>query len=110
MGVKITEAVHDDKASVDGILAEYGITSQKNLWHKCKNLCAKSWDELVKVQQAAIVSPAEARAACDMMGLTMEKLKEYLKKNEFNLKGKKDALVARVWQSLEREDVTIVLG
>ena len=40
-GIYISEAVHDDKSSVDQILQEYGIISQKDLWHKCKSLTRK---------------------------------------------------------------------
>jgi hypothetical protein len=40
-GVRIAEVVHDDKGSVDSILAEMSIESQKDLWHKAKKLMQK---------------------------------------------------------------------
>jgi hypothetical protein len=77
--VHISEVVHDDKALVDGILGKYGIHSSKDLWHKCKSICAKLRDDLVKACITAIAAPQHARAACDLKSLTVEKLKEYLK-------------------------------
>jgi ribonuclease HI len=103
-GIHIVEAVHDDKCSVDGILADYGIWSSKDLWHKCKNLCSKFRDELVKVRREAIASPGEARAACDLKTLTVDKLKEFLKASNLEVKGGKDALIARVWLFLKKEE------
>jgi hypothetical protein len=103
-GVHISEAVHDDKASVDGILGEYGIHSSKDLWHRCKSLCAKFRDDLVKARRTAIASPEHARAACDLKSLRVENLKDYLKAHGLNLKGRKDALVARVWESLDKQE------
>jgi hypothetical protein len=101
-GVNIVEAVHDDKTSVDGILTEYGIWSSKDLWHKCKSLCSKFREELVKVRREAIAAPGGARAACDLKTMTVDKLKAFLKEHNLDLKGRKDALVARVWTFLEK--------
>jgi hypothetical protein len=42
--------VHDDKGSVDVILAEHNIISQKDLWHKCKILNRKFGKELLKAK------------------------------------------------------------
>jgi hypothetical protein len=47
--MNIVECVHDDKASVDTILAELGIHSSKDLWHKAKKLCGKFKEELGNV-------------------------------------------------------------
>jgi hypothetical protein len=101
--VNSIEAVHDDKASVDGILAVYGIWSSKNLWHKCKSLCSKFREDLVKMRREAIASQGEVRApACDLKTMTVDKLKAFLKENNLYLKGRKDALVDRVWTFLEK--------
>jgi hypothetical protein len=37
-GIKIFEVVHDDKCSVDTLLTNQKIVSQKDLWHKYKKL------------------------------------------------------------------------
>jgi hypothetical protein len=40
-GVCIAEVVHDNKGSVDFILAEISIELQKELWHKARKLMQK---------------------------------------------------------------------
>ena len=50
--MKIAEVVHDDKRIVDDILENFGIISQKDLWHKCKHFLKNLQKELVdKVTQ-----------------------------------------------------------
>ncbi|KAL2650226.1 hypothetical protein R1flu_018354 [Riccia fluitans] len=40
-GLNIVEVIHDDNAQVDAILNQHNILSQKDLWHKCKNVTGK---------------------------------------------------------------------
>jgi hypothetical protein len=103
-GVLIVEAVHDDKTSVDGILTEYGIWSSKDLWHKCKSLCSKFKDDLIKARRTAIENSEEARASCDLQSKTVKKLQEYLKLQGLTMKERKDALVAKVWEVLDKKE------
>ncbi|KAL2634056.1 hypothetical protein R1flu_005535 [Riccia fluitans] len=35
------EVIHDDNMQVDAILSQHNILSQKDLWHKCKNIMGK---------------------------------------------------------------------
>jgi hypothetical protein len=106
-GVILSEVVHDDKASVDSILAELGVHSSKDLWHKCKSFCAKFKDELTKAKRGVVSNLSEARCAQDLHSLTIPTLKEQLKAAGLDLKGKKDDLVQRLWTSLEREEETV---
>ncbi|KAL2635273.1 hypothetical protein R1flu_006752 [Riccia fluitans] len=39
--LNIVEVIHDDNAQVDAILSQHNILSQKDLWHKCKNVMGK---------------------------------------------------------------------
>ncbi|GAQ82597.1 hypothetical protein KFL_001170010, partial [Klebsormidium nitens] len=103
-GVKLVEVVHDDKASVDSILAELDIDSQKDLWHKCKKLVAYFNEEVAKAKRGDLTSLSEARCAQDLQRLTVAVLKEHLKAAKLDLKGKKDELVDRLWKSFGREE------
>jgi hypothetical protein len=102
-GVNVVEGVHDDKASVDGILAEYGIWSSKDLRHKCKSLTVKFRDDLARAKREGLGCAQEARATCDLKTLCVRQLQEHLKAQGLPIKGKKDVLVERVWASLDRE-------
>jgi hypothetical protein len=82
-GVKISEVVHDDKASVDSILAEYGIKSFKDLWHKCKKLCVKFKEDLAKAKRAWLSKVEDARCLVNLKNATVRVLKEYLKANSW---------------------------
>jgi hypothetical protein len=78
-GVIVAECVHDDKASVDSILAELGIHSSKDLWHKCKKFCAQFKEDLGKAKRGSIASVEEARVSQDLDTLTAAALKKWLK-------------------------------
>lgn len=102
--MNIVECVHDDKASVDTILAELGIHSSKDLWHKAKTLCGKFKEELGKAKKGQLSSIADAKSPTDLNTLTVPVLKEYLKSQGLDLKGNKPALIDRVWKHLDKEE------
>lgn len=74
----MAEVVHDDKASVDTILAEYGIFSSKDLWHKCKKLCVKFKEDLARAKRAGLTRVEDARCLIDLKNATVPVLKEYI--------------------------------
>jgi hypothetical protein len=102
-GLIISEVVHDDKASVDSILAEFGIKSSKDLWHKCKNLCAKFKEDLARAKKAGLSKVEDAKSLIDLKSATVPMLKEYLKAHSLALSGNKDALMQRVWAHLDKD-------
>lgn len=103
-GIVLVEVVHDDKASVDSILAEFGIFSSKDLWHKCKKLCLKFKEDLARAKRAGLARVEDARCLVDLKGATVPVLKEYLKAHSLALLGNKDALMQRVWAHLDKEE------
>jgi hypothetical protein len=104
-GMNISECAHDDKASVDSILTELGIHSSKDLWHKAKKLCGKLKEDLGKAKKGQLGSVNDAKSVDDLMTLTVPILKAYMKEAGLDLKGKKAALVDRLWKHLDKEEV-----
>ncbi|KAL3693074.1 hypothetical protein R1sor_006725 [Riccia sorocarpa] len=51
-GVNIAEVIYDDNSVVDNLLAEEGTESQKDLWHKSKNLMGKFRSTLQDVRKS----------------------------------------------------------
>jgi hypothetical protein len=98
------ECVHDDKASVDTILAKLCIHSNKGFWHKAKKLCGNLKEEMGKSKRGQLASIADAKTAADLNTLIVPLLKEYLKTHNLDLKGNKPALVDRVWKHLDKEE------
>ncbi|KAL3691464.1 hypothetical protein R1sor_005115 [Riccia sorocarpa] len=82
-GILPDEVVHDDKSSVDAILRRFGIVSQKDLWHKCKNVLKKF---IVDVQQKkrTATSVREATSVADLQMLTKTQLEHWLRESTFS--------------------------
>jgi hypothetical protein len=95
-GLKIVEVVHDDKSSVDSILTELEIDSQKDLWQKTKNIGVKFRDTIARVKKGVLAKAEDARTASELESMTVAMLKEYLKNENLSLSGRKANLVARV--------------
>jgi hypothetical protein len=80
-GVPIAECVHDDKGSVDTILSELNIESQKDLWHKTKSLFKKfqkSPQELTR-KRSSVISNTTSQES--LRNLRKQTLESYLRDN-----------------------------
>ncbi|KAL3687006.1 hypothetical protein R1sor_013315 [Riccia sorocarpa] len=94
-GITPDEVVHDDKISVDAILRRQSINSQKDLWHKCKNIQRKFVDELVNLKRSPR-SVEEAEFVEDLELLTVQILKSWLRNHSSAVGGTKTILVQRI--------------
>jgi hypothetical protein len=64
--MNVVKCVHDNKASVDTILTEFGIHSSKDLWQKAKKLCGKFKEDLGKAKKGQLTSVADAKSPSDL--------------------------------------------
>jgi hypothetical protein len=103
-GVIVAECVHDDKASVDSILAELEVHSSKeSLWHKAKKFCLQFKEELGKAKKGQLGRVEDAKSPADLETMTVAALKEWLKAQKLDLKSNKAVLVERAWGQLDKE-------
>jgi hypothetical protein len=103
-GVEISEGIHDDKRSVDTILAEYNIVSQKDLWHKAKGLSNKFRDQLMRLPKDALKSIEECQSRSDVASLTMTQMQSWLRTRGLSTRGKKIDLVEAVCRVVQFPD------
>jgi hypothetical protein len=96
VGLKIKEAVHDDKNSVDTILAKLGIESQKDLWHKCKNLVSKFQSDLCDAKRKPPCAVEKSTCKLDLEMCTVPVLQKWLVSQKLSPVGKKAILVDRL--------------
>ncbi|KAL3693226.1 hypothetical protein R1sor_006877 [Riccia sorocarpa] len=94
-GILPDEIVHDDKCSVDAILRRLGIVSQKDLWHKCKNVLKKFIADVQQKKRTA-TSVREATSVADLQMLTKTQLEQWLREGGHRIGGNKAELVDRV--------------
>ncbi|KAL3701628.1 hypothetical protein R1sor_019650 [Riccia sorocarpa] len=94
-GILPDEVVHNDKSSVDAILRRFGIVSQKDLWHKCKNVLKKFIADVQQKKRTA-TSVREANSIADLQMLTKAQLELWLREGGHRIGGNKADLVNRV--------------
>jgi hypothetical protein len=98
-GIQIAEVVHDDIGSVDVILAEHNIISQKDLWHKCKILNRKFGKELLKAK--IMIAPetepiGHCTSSTQVRKYNNKSLKYWLRSRGVSMAGNKEDLVKKV--------------
>ncbi|KAL3689608.1 hypothetical protein R1sor_015917 [Riccia sorocarpa] len=87
------EVIHDGKCSFDAISRRFGIVSQKDLLHKCKNVLKKFLLEVEQKRQGAMTTE-EAQSRADLAELTKKTLEGWLRSHQ--IEGNKDELVEQV--------------
>ncbi|KAL3675849.1 hypothetical protein R1sor_025797 [Riccia sorocarpa] len=100
-GVNIAEIIHDDNTAVDSLLTQTGIESQKDLWHKSKNLMGKFRSKLQDLKMSVKDSSVESAERIEELNLyTVKQLKDWAKGKHLVLGGNKSDLVKRIAEHL----------
>ncbi|KAL3695327.1 hypothetical protein R1sor_009403 [Riccia sorocarpa] len=100
-GVNIAEIIHDDNTAVDSLLAQTGIESQKDLWHKSKNLMGKFRSKLQDLKMSVKDSSVESAESIAELNLyTVKQLRDWAKGKQLALGGNKSDLVKRIAELL----------
>ncbi|KAL3700323.1 hypothetical protein R1sor_018345 [Riccia sorocarpa] len=96
-GLNISEVIHDDCAQVDCMLAARNIVSQKDLWHKCKNLMSKFKELLQEKRRTPTDSTVEAATTIAQVAVfSVQQLRDYCRQHSLQQAGPKLLLVQRV--------------
>ncbi|KAL2635158.1 hypothetical protein R1flu_006637 [Riccia fluitans] len=96
-GLNIVEVIHDDNTQVDAILCQHNILSQKDLWHKCKNVMGKFTELLEEKRRTPQDSTVEASTTiAQVVVFSIAQLKDYCRENNLQQTGSKLCLVQRV--------------
>ncbi|KAL3684137.1 hypothetical protein R1sor_002159 [Riccia sorocarpa] len=96
-GLNISEVIHDDCAQVDSMLAARSIVSQKDLWHKCKNLMSKFKELLQEKRRTPTDSTVEAATTIAQVAVfSVQQLRDYCRQQSLLQTGSKLLLVQRV--------------
>ncbi|KAL2650928.1 hypothetical protein R1flu_019056 [Riccia fluitans] len=96
-GITIGEVIHDDNAQVDAILKAHNIVSQKDLWHKCKNVMGKFKENLQEKRRTPKESTVEAASTiAEVAVFSIVQLKEYCREHNLPQSGSKLQLMQRV--------------
>jgi hypothetical protein len=88
--------VHDNKNSVDTILAKLGIESQKDLWYKCKSLVSKFQLDLCDAKLKPPCTVEKSTCKLDLEMCTVPVLQKWLVSQKLSPIGKKAVLVDRL--------------
>ncbi|KAL2613335.1 hypothetical protein R1flu_025027 [Riccia fluitans] len=92
-GLNIVEVIHDDNTQVDAILSQHNILSQKDLWHKCKNVMGKFKEVLQEKRRTPQDSTVEAATTIAQVAVfSIAQLKDYCRENTLQQTGSKLAL------------------
>ncbi|KAL3688317.1 hypothetical protein R1sor_014626 [Riccia sorocarpa] len=98
-GLNISEVIHDDCAQVDSMLAARNIVSQKDLWHKCKNLMSKFKELLQEKRRTPTDSTVEAATTIAQVAVfSVQQLRDYCRQQSLQQGGSKLLLVQRVFE------------
>ncbi|KAL3697944.1 hypothetical protein R1sor_012020 [Riccia sorocarpa] len=98
-GLNISEVIHDDCAQVDSMLAARSIVSQKDLWHKCKNLMSKFKELLQEKRRTPTDSTVEAATTIAQVAVfSVQQLRDYCWQQSLQQTGSKLLLVQRVFE------------
>ncbi|KAL3691385.1 hypothetical protein R1sor_005036 [Riccia sorocarpa] len=104
-GLILEEVVHDDNSQVDAILNQHNIVSQKDLWHKCKNIMGKFKELLQEKRRSPTDSTVEAATTIAQVAVfSMAQLKEYCRQQGLLQSGNKLQLVQCVSVHLNLEE------
>ncbi|KAL2620955.1 hypothetical protein R1flu_001160 [Riccia fluitans] len=95
-GITIGEVIHDDNAQVDAILKAHNIVSQKDLWHKCKNVMGKFKENLQEKRTLKESIVKDATTIAEVAVFSIVQLKEYCQEHDLPQSGSKLQLVQRV--------------
>ncbi|KAL2651223.1 hypothetical protein R1flu_019351 [Riccia fluitans] len=95
-GLTIGEVIHDDNAQVDAILKAHNIVSQKDLWHKCKNVMGKFKELLQGKRRTPKESTVEAATTIAQVAVFSIVQLEYCREHDLPQSGSKLQLVQRV--------------
>ncbi|KAL2613045.1 hypothetical protein R1flu_024737 [Riccia fluitans] len=96
-GLNIVEVIHDDNTQVDAILCQHNILSQKDLWHKCKNVMGKFKGLIQEKRRTPQDSMVEVAITIAQVAVfSIAQLKDYCWENNLQQTGSKLALVQRV--------------
>ncbi|KAL2634236.1 hypothetical protein R1flu_005715 [Riccia fluitans] len=96
-GLTIGEVIHDDNAQVDAILKAHNIMSQKDLWHKRKNVMGKFKELLQEKRRTPKESTVEAATTIAQVAVfSIVQLKEYCREHDLPQSGSKLQLVQRM--------------
>ncbi|KAL2611610.1 hypothetical protein R1flu_023302 [Riccia fluitans] len=87
-GLNIVEVIHDDNAQVDAILSQHNILSQKDLWHKCKNVMGKFKELLQEKRRTPQDLTVEATTTIAQVAMfSIAQLKDYCQENNLQQTG-----------------------
>ncbi|KAL2623943.1 hypothetical protein R1flu_008188 [Riccia fluitans] len=96
-GLAIAEVIHDDNTQVDSILHQHNIVSQKDLWHKCKNVMSKFKELLQEKWRSPNDSTVEcAESIAQVAVFSIAQLKDYCRDNGLQQTGSKLQLIQRM--------------
>ncbi|KAL3688173.1 hypothetical protein R1sor_014482 [Riccia sorocarpa] len=94
-GLTIEEVIHDDNATVDSILSQHNIMSQKDLWHKCKNLMSKFKESLQEKRRSPNEGSVEGTTTVAQVAvISVQQLRDFCHDNNFQTSGSKLALIS----------------
>ncbi|KAL3694588.1 hypothetical protein R1sor_008239 [Riccia sorocarpa] len=104
-GFILEEVVHDDNSQVDAILNQHNIVSQKDLWHKCKNIMGKFKELLQEKRRSPTDSTVEAATTIAQVAVfLMVQLNDYCRQQGLQQTGNKLQLMQRVSVHLNLEE------